>query len=345
MANANKVYNYIGPKRFYHYAFWAIAITSNMVDHTGIISKAGIPPYLGLIVERNGLLAIIVYLNFYYLIPKLFHQNKFLYWFLLVASMALFAVVHGAYRVWLFNNYSIGTYENSGALSYWLLANFLNAGRFVLISVLLKFTVEWFDQQKELTQAKVDKLQAELKYLKSQINPHFLFNTLNNLYALSLKGSEKTPDVILRLSEIMEYMLYDSNEEKVRLAKDVEHLENIIALEQIRSSETKLNFVKGGEIKEQRIAPLLLLPLLENIFKHGLNHSAASSANVKLTVDDNLLSFETENTKGVAVNKKNNGSGLDNLRKRLNHLYAGKHSLQITNDENKFHALLKIQLA
>lgn len=339
-----KIYDRFGPKRFYHFVFWTIAILSHMVDHIGIIREAGLGAYIGLVIERNGLLLAIVYLNFYLLIPRFFSRKKVLYWLFLLTSMAFFSVGHGLYRVWLFNAYHIGSYENEGRLTYWLFANFLNAGRFVLISVLLKFTVDWFDQQKELTQTKVDKLQAELRYLKSQINPHFLFNTLNNLYSLSLKQSPKTPDVILRLSAIMEYMLYDSNEEKVRLIKDVEHLENIIALEQIRSSEIKLNFETRGEIKEQRIAPLLLLPLLENLFKHGVNHAGDDIAKARLTIDDNTVLFETENKKGGAGRSGQRGTGLTNLQKRLNHQYAGKHTLQIIEEEQWFRASLKIQL-
>jgi sensor histidine kinase YesM len=256
--SSKSIYNFLGPKRFYHFIFWAIAVISHMVDHIGVIDKAGVLPYLGLVLERNGLLMAIVYFNFYILIPKLYPVNRIIYSLLLIACMMIFAVVHGHYRVWLFNTYNIGNYENWGELSYNLLANFLNAGRFVLISVLLKFTVDWFDQQKELTQTKVDKLQVELKYLKNQINPHFLFNTLNSMYALSLKKSDKTPDMILRLSEMMEYMLYDSNEKEVRLVKDIEHLDNYIQLELIRTNDVKFNFSKHGEIKEQLIAPLLL---------------------------------------------------------------------------------------
>src|SRR5687767_10578899 len=129
------IYNYFGPKRFFHLIFWAIAIISHMVDHIGIIDKAGFLPYIGLVIERNGLLMAIVYLNFYYLIPKLYPSQKILYWIVLLSSMLVFAVLHGLYRVWLFNEHAIGNYENYSQLSYNLLANFLNAGRFVLISV------------------------------------------------------------------------------------------------------------------------------------------------------------------------------------------------------------------
>jgi len=344
--SSKSIYNFLGPKRFYHFIFWAIAVISHMVDHICVIDKAGVLPYLGLVLERNGLLMAIVYFNFYILIPKLYPVNRIIYSLILVACMMIFAVVHGHYRVWLFNTYNIGNYENWGELSYNLLANFLNAGRFVLISVLLKFTVDWFDQQKELTQAKVDKLQVELKYLKNQINPHFLFNTLNSMYALSLKKSDKTPDMILRLSEMMEYMLYDSNEEKVRLVKDIEHLDNYIQLELIRTNDVKFIFSKHGEIKEQLIAPLLLLPLVENAFKHGLSRVDPSAyARASLTVKNDLLTFEIENNKIIPSGETANGIGLINLEKRLNHLYHQKHSLQITDTDDTFRASLQISLS
>lgn len=340
--NSTSIYKGVDPKRFYHYVFWLIAIASHMVDHVGVIDKAGVLPYFGLVIERNGLLMLIVYINFYFLIPKLFSSNKLLYWLSVFVAMALFAFVHAKYRIWLFDTYQVGA-ENSGRLSYHLFPNFLNAGRFVLISVLLKFTVDWFDQQKELVQAKVDKLQAELKFLKSQINPHFLFNTLNNLYSLALKKSDKTPDAILRLSEMMEYMIYDSNEEKVRLAKDIEHLNNYIELESIRTSGKRFSFHKYGDIGDQQIAPFLFLPLVENVFKHGLNN-ASDSGSALLNVTDEELTFKIENEKRSGYQAKEKGTGLDNLRKRLNHLYVGKHSLEITETDNRFNATLKINL-
>jgi LytS/YehU family sensor histidine kinase len=166
------------------------------------------------------------------------------------------------------------------------------------------------------------------------------------MYALSLKKSDKTPEMILRLSEMMEYMLYDSNEEKVRLAKDIEHLDNYIQLELIRTNDVKFNFTKHGEIKEQRIAPLLLLPLVENAFKHGLSCVDPSAyANASLTINNDQLSFEIENTKTTTTTKTTNGIGLENLEKRLDHLYHQKHSLQITDTADKFKASLQILLS
>jgi sensor histidine kinase YesM len=317
-----------------------------MIDHYGLIEKGGLGRYLFFVLERNGLLIAIVYFNLNYLLPKFYKKKQVVYWCLLGGSIALVALVHGLYRIYLSSSSNWGPYLILRNLGYQLLANTFSIGRYVVISVLLKVTVDWYDQQKELSKAKIEKLNAELKYLKAQINPHFLFNTFNTLYALSIKKSEKTPDMILRLSQMMEYMIYDSNCEKVYLVKDLENLKSYIDLELERTDKIDFAFQQRGKINGQIIAPLILLPLVENAFKHGFkNGDAASTIKADLVVEEKMMFFTIENTKSITPISPEGGIGLPNLKKRLSYLYPNQHDLVINEDGRRFIASLKICLS
>jgi two-component system, LytTR family, sensor kinase len=338
--------SYSESKLLYHYLFWIVQTLGFMIDHYGLIEKGGLGKYLFFVLERNGLLIAIVYFNLNYLIPRFYKKKQIVYWCLLGGSIAFVALVHGLYRIYLSSSSNWGPYLILRNLGYQLLANTFSIGRYVVISVLLKVTVDWYDQQKELSKAKIEKLNAELKFMKAQINPHFLFNTFNTLYALAIKKSEKTPDMILRLSQMMEYMIYDSNCEKVYLAKDLENLKSYIDLELERTDKIDFAFQQRGKINGQIIAPLILLPLVENAFKHGLkNGDAASTIKADLIVEEKTISFTIENTKPITPKSPNGGIGLPNLKKRLSYLYPNQHDLIINEDGRRFIASLKICLS
>ena len=193
-------------------------------------------------------------------------------------------------------------------------------------------------------------LQAELDFLKGQIHPHFLFNTLNNLYALTLSNSPKSPNIVMGLSEILRYMLYECNVEHVDLKKDVEVLESYILIEKIRYEDRlDLSFTKTGDINGHQIAPLLLLPLVENAFKHGVSEKVGEAwINIDLSVKDNLLKFKVANSKAENVDQtaaKHYGKiGLENVRKRLQIIYPKAHEIKIFDEEELFVAILEINL-
>jgi LytS/YehU family sensor histidine kinase len=218
----------------------------------------------------------------------------------------------------------------------------------LLYSFLFKFLQGWFEQEKKISQIEVAQLSTELKYLRAQINPHFLFNTLNNLYGLALKKSDKTPEVVMRLSEIMDYMLYESNESKVPLKKDVDNLINYIEIERIRQgNNAKIDFTITGEIKTQKIIPLLMLPLFENGFKHGVNKEMANAyLNSHLDVTQTFIELTVINNKPIVPAEKDDGHGigLQNLRKRLELFYPQKHRLSIVQKPDSYKVYLKIEL-
>lgn len=226
--------------------------------------------------------------------------------------------------------------------------NILLAIRFLFISYLFVFLKGWFDQQQKINQYKVDKLATELNYLRAQINPHFLFNTLNNLYGLALRKSDKAPEVILKLSDIMDYMIYESTDAKVPLEKDVRNLVNYLDIERIRQgNNAKIDFTITGQTGNKRIIPLLLLPILENAFKHGVNKMPKDAfLDASLAILNDHIEFKVINSKqrNNDVESDDHGIGLSNLRKRLELFYENKHDIKIVNDPKTFSVELKIIL-
>lgn len=213
----------------------------------------------------------------------------------------------------------------------------------VWISLALKFFRMWFDRRNVA-------LQAELNFLKTQIHPHFLFNTLNNLYALTLQNSPQAPNLVMGLSQILRYMLYECNTGCVLLLRDIEILENYMALEKLRYEERlDLNFSISGEPGNHRIAPLLLLPLVENAFKHGAGEQVGDVwINIDLAVKGNQLVFKVSNSRpGITPVPKRPGQtsiGLPNTRKRLEILYPGAHTLKVFEEEEMFVVILELAL-
>jgi two-component system LytT family sensor kinase len=192
---------------------------------------------------------------------------------------------------------------------------------------------------------KTEKIALESSFLKSQVNPHFLFNTLNNIYALSLKKSEQTPIIIERLESLLQYMLYECKAEVVRLADEFTFANSYIELEKLRhrAEQCIVTVNIQGDINNQNIAPLLLINFLENAFKHGTKTSFGNSwINMNVKVSQEQMHFNLENSKplhitpGPVISEYKGGIGLKNVRRRLEILYPGKHELQITDMKDRF---------
>lgn len=187
---------------------------------------------------------------------------------------------------------------------------------------------------------------AELSLLKSQISPHFLFNVLNSLYSLSLKKSEETPNVILKLSDILRYSLYEAQEKEILVTEEIHILNTYIDIERLRLSESASLIFNHDSIKESvKIAPMLLLPLIENAFKHGTDSTIGHShINASLNCNDNNLIFTCENSYKESVKKEVGGIGLENIRKRLQLIYPSRHQFQIEQSNTVFKVSLEIKL-
>lgn len=217
----------------------------------------------------------------------------------------------------------------------------LNLVNFIFIPIPV-FTALWlYEQWRWLRTLQADKGKAELALLKSQINPHFFFNTLNNLYGLVVEKSEQAPEVVLKLSDMMRYTIYEGKEDVVLLRDEISYLENYIELHKIRYQK-KVEILFTHDVQEGlKVAPLLFIILLENAFKHGVEKMSENAfIHLRMQTQGKQLFFTIENSFDESISNHNNGIGLENLKKRLNYLYANRHEL-ITEEKESFY---KVQL-
>lgn len=203
----------------------------------------------------------------------------------------------------------------------------------------------FYQSQKKLLEIREQKKAAELSALKSQLNPHFIFNTLNNIYSLALKKSDMAPEAIAKLSGIFDYVLYRCNEKFVSFSDEVEMIENFIALEELRFSK-RINVILDNQVQGQsKVAPLLYLSLVENAFKHGVaNELGEAKIKLRFTEDQQSITFQIENSKPKAAiySGLKPSIGLQNLKRQLELLYPDTHSLEVHEDENSYTAQLKL---
>jgi sensor histidine kinase YesM len=214
---------------------------------------------------------------------------------------------------------------------------------------MIRILQQWYRQQNRAEALERARLGAELSFLKSQIHPHFLFNTLNNLYSLTLKQSEHAPRVVLKLSELLNYMLYEASGKEVLLSREVLHLKNYVELEKIRyGNELEISLNAGEGVEGKKIEPMILLPFVENSFKHGLSQELSKPwITIDLKVKGDLLIFSVENSKvpGITLESKSGGIGLNNVRRRLELLYPGSYELLTTDHGDYFAVSLKLDLS
>ena len=329
---------------FAHSMFWLILLIILIISD---FSNVGWPMVLYQKSVDVLFYSILIYINLLYLIPRYLSQKKFWpYVGLLLLSVIVLTPIKIAFQVFLFSdvpsfqNYLI---ENQ---AYYYMSMFLVGSSSTIYGIIS----DWFIHQSEKMQLQTQTMQSELKFLRSQINPHFLFNTLNNLYALTLKKSDDAPEIVLKLSEMMRYMLYECNERKVPLYKEVTYMKNYLDLERLRQHKMiNIEFNLHGEVKDQRIAPLLLIPFIENSFKHGLSNEIDQGyVNIDLEIEGDQLAFEIRNSKGPSqprqVHRKSGGIGLVNVKRRLNLIYDDNYTLEIKNDPNTYRVKLHLTL-
>src|SRR5688572_14729955 len=203
--------------------------------------------------------------------------------------------------------------------------------------MIIKFFKLWTIKQQDWMRAQQEKITAELQLLKAQVHPHFLFNTLNNIYSFSLENSPKTPELILKFSSLLSYMLYDCKADEVRLENEIKIMKNYIDLERERyGNKIEISWSVEGEISDKFIAPLLMLPFLENAFKHGASEQIEKSwVSVDISVQENVLRCKISNSKNEYVPYSEKGIGISNVKKRLTFIYPGNHKLKL-NDEGRY---------
>ena len=290
---------------------------------------------IGLIV----FIGIAVYINLYFLIPRYLFLKKYLYYgisilILILSSSLLIAI-------WMSKFDQIDWFSR-------FIVMVINVVFSLLMTSAGKFLFEYLQKMIKLKEIENKQLQSELNILKSQVNPHFLFNTLNNLYGLITQNeNQKAAEVTLKLAELTRYLLESSKKEKVSIKRELQFIEDYLCLEKIRfSNNTDIKFDISGIDKEVFVAPLLFIPLVENTFKHGLQTMTEKSfAHFFLAIQGDDLFFEARNSIGKKFqNHSTSGTGIANLKKRLQLIYPEKHQLYIENTANFYKVTLHLEL-
>ncbi len=343
--NRPKVLEWLNRRRVAHSVFWVTLLIILMIAEG--IQQGFFFTFTNELINIF-FFALLVYFNLYYLVPNYLSQNRFMtYGLLLVLSAIIITPLKMIVFYFKFSDFPKLQNNLIKDINSQFLINFF----LVSISTIVKIVTDWARHVGEKQELVTQTMQSELRFLKSQINPHFLFNTLNNLYALTLKKSDQAPDVVIKLSEMMRYMLYECNEKRVPLSKEVNYIQNYLELEKLRQSNraVEITFEVNGSIKNQQIAPLMFIPFLENSFKHGLSHQISHGfVHVRLDVDDNRVQFNIENSKPdsapVRDNRPSGGIGLVNVHRRLNLLYPNQYELKIEDNPNSYAVNLLLEL-
>lgn len=328
----------------YHTAFWVVFFVLLMLTgHT-----ADLPWHGKLVVELIALSTYmaVVYINLMYLVPVYLARNAVLYVLLLVLVSVLVAPVKTLLLYLFFDGHP--EMQEAVVREQWIgIAGNLMVG---LGTAVLKITLDWLRYQREKRELLTQNMQSEIRFLRSQINPHFLFNTLNNLYALTLKKSDAAPEMVLKLADIMRYMLYECNEKMVPLDKEVAYMQHYLDLERLRQpADADIRFTVSGHTSSVKVAPLLFVPFLENSFKHGLSHNIHGAGFVHISLDatPEKITFRIENSKPVRVDVPpalNGGIGLMNVQYRLKLLYPDAHNLMINDKPAVFSVKMELFL-
>lgn len=238
-------------------------------------------------------------------------------------------------------------YEINEEVDSFSLFGIFNALMNIGFGVSLAFGFEKFRQhlvmKNELNEVKSEKMQTELKFLKAQINPHFLFNTLNNIYGLAIKKSDDTPEAILKLSKIMRYNIFESAKETVPIAKEIENIQDFIAIQRIRHKDLNLNFIHAVDEPFKEISPLILLQFVENAFKYGASESISDSfITIELLLNEHQLKYTVSNSIDERNHIESTKIGLYNINRQLELLYPKKYFLETKKDNNVYTVFLNI---
>lgn len=348
--SAYKCISFTVMKRFsvwYHIVFWVLYVVVYTIieaSYKNEFQKAFIFELLNLPMRL-----LIAYFNYLILLPYFLLKNKtFKYFAYTVLSLIVLGFLQ---RIINYHALTI-IYPDMNDFGLWIPYKFLQAST-ILASPLIYFigiSVIWkvAELQKRAKNLENEKLQSELKYLKSQINPHFLFNTLNNIYGLALEKSKKTPELILKLSDFLSFSLYESNQALISLEKEIALMNDFIALEKSRFEDRVQVKVSISEnIGQIFIPPLILVPFVENAFKHSLkDETETATITIKLTITENKLKFSIVNSRPHTSEKssKKQGLGLVNIKKRLAIIYNENYTLDIMEEERKYTIQLNIDL-
>ncbi|MDF2380200.1 histidine kinase [Nostoc ellipsosporum NOK] len=337
---------------YFHVGYWLILWLKELIfgyqtynidelTFSGVVNILTVK-LLGLIFPLS-----IFYLNFLVLVPKLVQTRKiFLYIISIFLLFAILAPVHQyVYGTILPEQFGWYSYSYIDKLNFWLSFQTLIFENYVYVffSLAITYVNAFFETQQRQQALEKEQAITELAYLKSQINPHFLFNTLNDIYALTYQQAKQAPEAVLKLSALLRYMLRESNDKFALASKEIDYLKNVIELFEIGQKGKAFVVLEiKGSIEQQRIAPLLLINFVENAFKHGVSNDPGNPIQIEIAITANHLHFKVSNKKNHDQKDATGGIGLKNVQRRLDLIYQDKYQLQIKDENDTFTVHLKL---
>ncbi len=350
-----------------HVIFWLIAFC-----YEGVQTNTTLPFSTSLFIpftlRKIITIALVYYLLMYYAVPKLLLTRKWVSFigYLLLVYVFMRAGTYYTFYYLKINdtvpegmNKMVNYYTKFGFIAALyqplMIYNLMLLHATLFYAILIKITKEFFistfqklNLEKENLKLEKENIQLELNFLKSQVNPHFFFNTFNNIYSLIVDKDEIAADIVVRLSGLMRYTLYESSSEKIPLKKELEFIRDYVFLEKIRHKDhVTIGLQEKGDPGNLEIPPLIMVTFIENAFKHGVNNTIeASWVTINIEIADGELLFKVDNSKPKKRVKENvrGGIGIANAKRRLDMLYKDRHELKIKNDPLQYEVELQIQL-
>jgi sensor histidine kinase YesM len=333
-----------------HFSFWCVYLSFFVYQITSFRHRE---TDLGEAFVQAGVQVafhmVVAYMNYFFFLPRFLERKKvgrYLLEFSVPFVMIMFFRVH--LQRYLMDGY---THQERYFYSTAFIVQTVAGSLFIVIFVgMLRFAKDWFEFEARKKEIENEKLIAELNFLKEQINPHFLFNTLNNLYYLAFTQSPNTTEVIAKLSQMMRYMIYDSNYSQVPLSKEIEYMQNYISLERLRlNNSIPIQLEIHGNPEEVRIAPLIFITFLENAFKHGVsNNNPKAWVRVSIRLEGGQCIYIVENSKIPSAHKEKEekpGIGLQNVKRRLELSYPEKFQWQVDDQPDRYTVQLNLHLS
>lgn len=328
-----------------HIIFWTAAVVFHMYTRIELVKEASLKQFALEIIIRSTLLATLIYLNWLILVPRYAKQKKiFAYLFFVVISLTLYALLKNAHDVYLY-----GYVLNEGSKRSFFYNTYYNfsIGLFYLsFHVAIQLSKEWYFQRQLIRQMEIEKLSSELEYLKAQINPHFVFNSINTIYFQIDKQNTHARESLSIFSEMLRYQLYECNGKEIPIEKEVAYLKNYVSLQRMRKDEHyTISFVVDESVKGFVISPLLFIPFVENAFKHISHHPHGNVARINITKHDDTVKLSVFNTKENKPSKSDHqGIGLKNVKRRLELLYENRHELMVDDGTDSYEVSLTLRI-
>ena len=327
-----------------HLIFWTATVGFHMFTKVDLARSAGMGQFLLETIVRNGLLASLIYLNLLVFTPRYAQRKKLAsYSLLLFAALGSYVLLKNAYDVYLYG-YVLGASGFSFFSNTYY--NFSIAVFYLSFSIALHLSKAWYFQRELIRKMELEQANAELEYLKAQINPHFLFNSINTIYFQIDRQNDTARRSLSGFSDMLRYQLYECNVPEIPIEKEIAYLKNYVALQRMRKNENyDISFVEGDDLKGFAVAPLLLIPFVENAFKHVSHHPGSNSVRIELRRCGNDLQLSVWNTReNRSTNGLHEGIGLRNVKRRLELLYKDRHALEIAADGDRFEVNLSLRI-